>query len=136
MNNQQVFEWPVRVYYEDTDAGGVVYHSQYLNFMERARTEWLRHLGFEQTNLRDELDLIIVIRSLSVDYKSPARFNDLLTVNCSLASAGRSSIDIVQQIVRDGATLIQAQVKGVFVQASTFKPVSIPPAIKLAMEAH
>jgi acyl-CoA thioester hydrolase len=136
MNNQQPFHWPVRVYYEDTDAGGVVYHSQYLNFMERARTEWLRHLGFEQTTLRDDLDVIIVIRSLSIDFKSPARFNDLLTVNCSLASSGRSSVDIAQQILRDGVTLIEAQVKGVFVQASTFKPVSIPPSIKQAMQQN
>lgn len=134
MNNQQAFQWPVRVYYEDTDAGGVVYHSQYLNFMERARTEWLRQLGFEQTTLRDELDVIIVIRSLTIDYKSPARFNDLLTVSCTLAGTGRSSVDIAQQIVRDGVTLVEAQVKGVFVQASTFKPVSIPPSIKQAMQ--
>lgn len=135
MNNQQVFQWPVRVYYENTDAGGVVYHSQYLNFMERARTEWLRHLGIEQTILRDDLDVMIVIRSLAIDYKSPARFNDLLTVECVLTNTGRSSIDITQRITCDGKVLITAQVKGVFVNANTFKPVSIPTAIKQAMGA-
>jgi len=136
MNDPQLFQWLVRVYYEDTDAGGVVYHSQYLNFMERARTEWLRHLGFEQTTLRDKLGVIIVIRSLSIEYHSPARFNDLLTVSCQLAGAGRSSVEITQQIVRDGVTLAQAQIKGVFVSADAFKPVSIPNAIKQAMEAR
>ena len=70
----------MRVYYEDTDAGGVVYHSNYLNFMERARTEWLRSLGFEQTALKDELGIIIVIHSLNITFNSPARFNDVLTI--------------------------------------------------------
>ena len=64
MNNQQAFQWPVRVYYEDTDAGGVVYHCQYLNFMERARTEWLPHLGFEQAFLRESLNILFVVYSM------------------------------------------------------------------------
>jgi acyl-CoA thioester hydrolase len=132
-NNHQ-FIWQVRVYYEDTDAGGVVYHSNYLNFMERARTEWLRNLGFEQTHLKENLGLVIVIHSLSIAYKSPARFNDMLQVTCGLSGFGRSSIDILQSITRDGATLVEAQVKGVFVNADTFKPVSIPTNIKQAME--
>ena len=78
MQSQQTFTWPVRVYYEDTDAGGVVYHANYLNFMERARTEWLRALGFEQTDLRDNLQILIVIHSLQITFKKPAKFNDLL----------------------------------------------------------
>jgi len=127
------FGWPIRVYYEDTDAGGVVYHSNYLNFMERARTEWLRALGFEQTTVKDELGVIIVIHSLSINFKKPAYFNDMLTVNCALSHIRHSSIEIEQTIKREGALLIEAQVKAVFVDAATFKPVGIPAEIKQKM---
>lgn len=123
------FNWPIRIYYEDTDAGGVVYHSQYLNFLERARTEWLRHLGFEQTNLRDDLHIVIVIHSLQIAFKKPARFNDLLTVQSSLISAGRTSWQCAQTITRGDEVLIEAQVKAAFVNAQTFKPTRIPAAI-------
>lgn len=127
------FGWPIRVYYEDTDAGGVVYHSNYLNFMERARTEWLRALGFEQTTVKHELGVIIVIHSLSINFKKPAYFNDMLTVNCALSHIRHSSIEIAQTIKREGALLIEAQVKAVFVDAATFKPVGIPAEIKQKM---
>lgn len=127
------FGWPIRVYYEDTDAGGVVYHSNYLNFMERARTEWLRALGFEQTTIKDELGVIIVIHSLSINFKKPAYFNDMLIVNCALSNIRHSSIEIAQTIKREGALLIEAQVKAVFVDATTFKPVGIPAEIKQKM---
>lgn len=130
MQNTGDFSWPIRVYYEDTDAGGVVYHSNYLNFMERARTEWLRALGFEQTHLKDDLGMMIVIHSLNIAFKSPARFNDLLQVHCQFANAGRSSMDIAQTIFRDGVLLAEASVKAVFVDAASFRPVAIPPAIK------
>lgn len=135
MKTHTAFNWPVRVYYEDTDSGGVVYHSNYLNFMERARTEWLRELGFEQTSIKDELGVIIVIHSLSIAFKSPARFNDLLQVNCVLANVGRSSMDMTQTIKRDDVLLIEAQVKAVFVNAENFKPVGIPLTIKQAIMA-
>lgn len=127
------FGWPVRVYYEDTDAGGVVYHSNYLNFMERARTEWLRSFGFEQTVVKDELGVIIVIHSLAIAFKRPARFNDTLEVNCRLVNVGGSSIEMLQTITCDGVLLIEAQIKAVFVNALDFKPVCIPPPIKQAM---
>lgn len=132
MSNNQ-FSWPVRVYYEDTDAGGVVYHSNYLNFMERARTEWLRALGYEQTAVRDELGIIIVVHSLSISFKKPARFNDMLAVNCGLASIGRGSIEMAQTITCDGVELIQAYVKAAFIDAETFRPVAIPAAMKQDM---
>ena len=133
MTKTEQFSWPIRVYYEDTDAGGVVYHSNYLNFMERARTEWLRALGFEQTTLLNELGVMIVIHSLSIAFKSPARFNDALQVHCALANAGRTSMDVTQAIYRDGVQLIEAQVKAVFVDAVSFRPAPIPTAIKQAM---
>lgn len=127
------FSWPVRVYYEDTDAGGVVYHSNYLNFMERARTEWLRALGFEQTVVKEALGIIIVVHSLSVTFKSPAYFNDLLEIQCDITKIGRGSIEMAQTIFRDGTALINAHVKAAFVNVATFKPVGIPDNIKNAM---
>jgi acyl-CoA thioester hydrolase len=120
------FTWPIRVYYEDTDSGGVVYHSNYLNFMERARTEWLRALGFEQTQLKDQHGLIIVIHSLSMQFKKPAYFNDMLAVRCELSELGRSSLIMQQSISRDGLVLIDAQVKAAFVDAGNFKPIGVP----------
>ena len=119
----------MRVYYEDTDAGGVVYHSNYLNFMERARTEWLRALGFEQTDLRDQLQVLIVIHSMQIAFKKPARFNDLLTVKCHLTALGQSSWHCAQTILKGDEVLIEAQVKAAFVNSQTFKPTRIPAAI-------
>ena len=130
-----VFDWPVRVYYEDTDAGGVVYHSQYLNFLERARTEWLRHLGYEQTTLRDELHIVIVVHSLEIHFKKPARFNDSLAVKLSIIDLGRSSIQFAQQILRNDETLIEAQVRVACVNAHTFKPTAIPVPIQQAISS-
>ena len=124
------FSWPVRVYYEDTDSGGVVYHSNYLNFMERTRTEWLRSLGYEQTSIKAELGVIIVVHSLSINFKKPAKFNDMLVVNCELFKLGRSSIEMAQNITCNGAELIQAHIKVAFVDALTLKPVAIPLAMK------
>jgi len=129
----ETFTWPVRVYYEDTDAGGVVYHSNYLNFMERARTEWLRALGFEQPQVKVELGVIIVVHSLSVEFKRPAYFNDMLEVHCRLTKVGHGSIEMEQKIICDHHLLIKAQVKLAFVNAQTFKPLAIPVGIKSAM---
>ena len=124
------FGWPIRVYYEDTDSGGVVYHSNYLNFMERARTEWLRAMGFEQTMLKEQYGVIIVVHSLSISFKKPAYFNDMLVVHSTLSNTGHSSIEMTQTIQRNGILLIEAQVKAAFVDAVTFKPVGIPAKIK------
>jgi acyl-CoA thioester hydrolase len=126
----QSFNWPIRVYYEDTDAGGVVYHSQYLNFLERARTEWLRHLGFEQTDLRDNLNVIIVVHSLQIAFKKPAKFNDSLTVNCQLTALGNSSWQCTQTIYKGDELLIEAQVKAAFINSHSFKPTRIPAAVQ------
>ena len=106
-----------------------MYHSQYLNFMERARTEWLRHLGFEQTDLRDNLQVLIVVHSLQVAFKKPAKFNDLLTVKSHLTALGNSSWQCAQTIFRGDELLIEAQVKAAVVHAQTLKPTRIPAAI-------
>jgi acyl-CoA thioester hydrolase len=124
------FVFPIRVYYEDTDAGGVVYHSQYLNFMERARTEWLRHFGFEQTWLKNELGVIFVVTQADISFKKPARFDDELEVQCQATKIGFSSIFFKQTIVRQSEVLIEAGIKIACVDANTFKPVAIPRLIK------
>lgn len=120
------FEWPVQVYWEDTDAGGVVYHSQYLNFMERARTEWLRHLGFIQTEMRETLGVLFVVRHIDMHYKKPSKFDDSLIVRTCLINQGRSFITFEQSILRGEEMLTSATVKVVCIDAEKFKPVSIP----------
>ena len=125
------FEWPVQVYWEDTDAGGVVYHSQYLNFMERARTEWLRHLGFFQTEMRETLGVLFVVRHIDMHYKKPAKFDDALIVRTCSINQGRSFITFEQSILRGEEMLTSATVKVVCIDAEKFKPVSIP---KLMLE--
>ncbi len=128
------FEWPVRVYYEDTDAGGVVYHSHYLNFMERARTEWLRALGFEQDRLVERDNVIFVLRRAEVDFLQPARFNELLTVTCELAEQRRASLVFCQEISRqaDARLLCSGRVKVACLDAARFRP--RPPPEGLLME--
>ncbi|MBF0108455.1 MAG: tol-pal system-associated acyl-CoA thioesterase [Magnetococcales bacterium] len=122
-----VFEWPVRVYYEDTDSGGVVYHSVYLNFMERARTEWLRSLGFDQSRLARERGLVFAVSRLSVHFLAPARMDDLLLITLTLAKRGGASLNLQQRIVHQSMhrPLIQAEVRiGLLDRA--FKPVRLP----------
>ena len=120
------FDWPVQVYWEDTDAGGVVYHSQYLNFMERARTEFLRSLGLVQTTLRDDLIILFVVRDIQIRFKKPAKFDDVLNVNTQLLKVGRSLLEFEQNIYRGDEHLIAAKVDVVCIGADSFRPVSIP----------
>jgi len=128
------FSWPVRVYYEDTDSGGVVYYANYLKFLERARTEWLRGLGFEQTELLRDYNVLFVVRRVEIDYLRPAVFNDALGVTAQVHQFGRSWIELDQVAERGGEVLVKARVKIVCVNGQTFKPVGIPPAIKQKME--
>ena len=120
------FDWPVQVYWEDTDAGGVVYHSQYLNFMERARTEFLRSLGLMQTALRDDLGVLFVVRDIQIRFKKPAKFDDALYVNTQLIKVGRSLLEFEQNIYRGDEHLIAAKVDVVCIGADSFRPVRIP----------
>ena len=119
------FVWPVRVYWEDTDAGGVVYYANYLKFMERARSEWLRALGFEQDVLRDEAGVVFVVRRVEIDYLSPARFNEQLEVSVSLHEMGRASLSVRQELMRGSTRLAEAVVTLACVDAVRFKPVKI-----------
>ena len=128
------FNWPLRVYYEDTDSGGVVYHSNYLNFMERARTEWLRALGFEQPALKTDLGIIFVVHSMTLIFKSPAYFNDLLEIRARLLKIGHGSMEFSQSVTREDNLLVEATVKLACVDAVSFKPIGIPAIIKQAMK--
>ena len=122
------FLWPVRVYYEDTDSGGVVYYANYLKFMERARTEMLRSFGFEQDQLIDEQGIIFAVHSLSVQYKKPAVFNDELIVKTKISHCGRASFDFSQSVVRasDESLLCEADIKVACINALKFTPMVIP----------
>ncbi|VAW55396.1 Tol-Pal system-associated acyl-CoA thioesterase [hydrothermal vent metagenome] len=135
------FSWPVRVYYEDTDSGGVVYYANYLKFMERARTEFLRVLGFQQDQLQQELGIIFAVHSANIQYIKPARFNDELNVITSITSLGNASILFKQTAhlvsSHDNAhvnvietVLAEADIKVACLKAETFKPKSIPASIK------
>lgn len=125
---------PVRVYYEDTDAGGVVYYANYLKFMERARTEWLRTLGFEQDALSREDGVIFAVRAMRVDFLRPGRFNDVLQATVSISRAGGASLTFLQEIQRDSTTLCQAEVKVACLDVESFAPRSIPERIKSQLE--
>ena len=128
--------WPVRVYYEDTDSGGVVYHSNYLNFMERARTEWLRSLKINQQTLKDELNLLFVVHQIDIKFIKPAIFNDLIEVETTLKQITPVRVELEQHIKRQSDLLISASVEVVGVNARTLKPVRIPQQIKSLMECN
>lgn len=130
-----MFVWPVRVYYEDTDAGGVVYHANYLKYLERARTEWLRHLGFEQDEVRRRLGVMFVVTGLALDYHRPARFNDELVVSVGILRKRRASVTFAQAIHSAAvghARLCSAEVTVACVNCETFKPQPWPH--KIAVE--
>ena len=116
----------MRVYYEDTDAGGVVYYANYLKFTERARTEWLRARGFEQTDLANAHGIVFVVRSFAIEYLKPARFDDALRVTVELIKVGAGQIDLIQRVVREDEELACAQVKIACVKLATMRPVRIP----------
>lgn len=124
----ETFVWPIRVYYEDTDSGGVVYYANYLKFMERARTEWLRTRGFEQDALLRDRRLLFAVRRLDLDYHRPARFNDQLEVVSRIAHIGRASLTFTHVIQRaDSAEMLcSAQVKVACIDADRFQACRMP----------
>ncbi|HMM47462.1 MAG TPA: tol-pal system-associated acyl-CoA thioesterase [Thiobacillaceae bacterium] len=127
------FHWPVRVYWEDTDAGGVVYYANYLKFMERARSEWLRAQGFEQDALRDEAGVLFVVRRVEIDYLSPARFNEAIDVSVELHEAGRASLSVRQELTCGTRCLARAMVTLACVDAAIFKAARIPAPVLLSL---
>lgn len=127
----QIFNLPIRVYFQDTDAGGVVYHASYVNFLERARTEWLRECyGYSNAALMKEFGSVFVVRALKLDYLKPALLDDMLTVSAQLHDAGRSSISLRQSVMRGEVTLLEAEIHLVCVAISDFKPTAVPKILR------
>jgi len=123
------FLWPVRVYYEDTDSGGVVYYANYLKFMERARTEWLRSLGFEQDTLKNDQGIVFAVRSIKLDYLRPGHFNELLQVESAVLECGKASMTFEQNVTREGAhreLLCAGNIKVACIDAVALRPKPIP----------
>lgn len=136
-DSQTTFDWPVRVYYEDTDAGGVVFYANYLRFMERGRTEWLRALGYEQDALREHDGILFTVRRVNIEYLAPARFNDQLTVRSGLAHIGGASLDFAQDILRpaDGVICCHGTVTVACLAAATFRPCRLPDALRAGIRS-
>jgi acyl-CoA thioester hydrolase len=122
------FRWPIRVYYEDTDAGGVVYHASYLRFLERARTEWLRSRGIVQTSVVREHGVLFVVTELRSSFRSPARLDDCLSASCRLTDLGGVRLAFSQTLLRDSdnALLVEAEVEAACLDAASFRPKRIP----------
>jgi acyl-CoA thioester hydrolase len=130
-----VFSWPVRVYYEDTDAGGIVFYANYLKFFERARTEWLRAAAIGQQTLRDEHGAIFVVKNANIDYHAPARLDDALNLTLSIEKLGRASVQFLQQAWLGDVLLASATVKVGCVDAVTLRPRALPDATAAKMRA-
>ena len=122
MTNESRFSWPTRIYWEDTDAGGVVYHARYVAFMERARTEWMRALGYGQEAMRCGDGQVFVVRAMNVDFLKPAKLDDALTTTVELLQCRRASLLMAQAVMRDDQVLATAQVRLAAVGARDFRP--------------
>ena len=134
MSKGKIFSLPVRVYFQDTDAGGVVYHANYLNFMERARTEWLRAHGYSNAGLMKEFGMVLVVRSMKLDYLKPALLDDLLDVTAQIKDIGRSRLTLLQTVRRGEEVLSEAEVHLVCVSLASFKPASVPEVLRTRLE--
>ena len=135
MSSPAPFTHPVRVYWEDTDAGGIVFYANYLKYFERARTEWLRALGVHQQALRDTAGLIFVVGDTQLRFLRPARLDDLLDVTAVLREAGRASLQLAQQAWRGTELLAEGEIRIGCVDATTLRPRRIPDSILQALHA-
>lgn len=129
------YAFPVRVYFENTDAGGVVYHAEYLKFLERARTEWLRHLGHDHQALARQHKVVFVVAGLTIDYLKPAKLDDNLSVTVQLDVLSKVRAEFAQEVRREAEVLTRARVTIVCVDAETFRPAEIPEPLKRKMQA-
>ncbi|HZR02729.1 MAG TPA: tol-pal system-associated acyl-CoA thioesterase [Burkholderiales bacterium] len=120
------FSLPVRVYYQDTDAGGVVFHANYLSFLERARTEWLRHLGFDLREMAERHDVLFIVREANVRYRRPALLDDLLDVTVKVERLGRAQFTLGQDVLRSQEELVCASINVACVSCGSFKPLRLP----------
>jgi acyl-CoA thioester hydrolase len=126
---EAAFAWPVRVYWEDTDAGGIVFYANYLKFFERARTEWLRSLGVSQGAMRERTGGIFIVSETAVRYLAPAKLDDELLVTAELKDVGRASLIIAQQARRGETLLAEGTIRIGWVDDKTLRPGRIPPAV-------
>lgn len=129
-SKDDAFYFPIRVFYEDTDAGGVVYHSNFLNFCERARTEWLRQLTIGRERLQNEFGLMFVVRRATIDWRRPARLDDLLMVETRLQGMGKVRMSLRQTITRDATLLATIDIEVVAVSVADFTPTLLPQALR------
>ena len=144
MVNASSFQWPLRVYWEDTDAGGIVFYANYLKFFERSRTEWLRSLGIEQHTMREQTGGMFIVSETSVRYLQPSRLDDELIVTAQLQERGRASLIISQQVflknkamAESPTTLLcEAKIRIGWVEAGSLKPSRIPTHILDSLELH
>ncbi len=126
-----VYALPIRVYFQDTDAGGVVFHASYVNFLERARTEWLRDCyGYSNAGLMKEFGVVFVVRSLKLDYLKPALLDDLLSVTAEIKETGRTRVALLQNVMRGEEVLMEAEIHLVCVSLENFKPVGVPDVLR------
>ncbi|MCS6920729.1 MAG: tol-pal system-associated acyl-CoA thioesterase [Elioraea sp.] len=136
MPDASAHRFPVRVYFEDTDAGGVVYHAAYLRFAERARTEWLRDLGLRHAQLIAEAGLIFVVKRLAIEYVRPARLDESLIVETHLAGLGRASVTLAQTVLREDTTVASLEVVLACVRLATGRPEAMPEGLRGLIRAQ
>ncbi|HEY4295383.1 MAG TPA: tol-pal system-associated acyl-CoA thioesterase [Paraburkholderia sp.] len=127
------YTWPIRVYYEDTDAGGIVFYANYLKFFERARTEWLRACGVDQNRLADETGALFIVRSTAVDYRAPARLDDVIKIVSRIERLGRASVDFAQEAWREGTLLATGSIRVGCVDRVALRPAAIAPPVLAAL---
>ena len=128
-NGLLTFDWPLRVYYEDTDAGGIVFYANYLKFFERARTEWLRACGIDQRVLAESDGVLFVVKRTAVEYSAPARLDDVIHVVSRIERIGRASVDFHQEAWRDGILLASGDIKVASVSIGAIRPIGIPASV-------
>ncbi len=135
---QSGFDWPIRVYYEDTDAGGIVFFANYLKFFERARTEWLRACGVDQRKLAEENGVLFVVSETAVQYRAPACLDDMLTIASRIERLGKASVEFVQEARRGDVVLAIGTIRVGCIDHATLKPIALPHAVSegLRRESH
>jgi acyl-CoA thioester hydrolase len=133
--NLRAFSLPVRIYYEDTDAAGVVYYANYFKYFERCRTEWMRSIGYDQSQLTRKYGLVFVVRSVEAEYLRPAHLDDQLTVSLEVETLGRSLAVFRQRVLRDGEELVTGTVKVVCVNIQAMKAAAIPSELRQKLES-
>ena len=130
----KTFSFPIRIYYEDTDAGGIVYYANYLKYAERARTEFLRHLGINQQEMLKNQECGFVVRNCNIGYKSPARLDDALNITCKVTELKGASLKMEQKLYRENTVICEIEITLVFLSLATMRPSKIPAEISSLLQ--